>query len=112
MTDGIVNLYLKYDYNTYNFSPDKDKFNPVKFGYSQREFNFNHENQTLYIKDMRNNIVEKKIKYDTIKRMSLEVESYKLVSDIEKYYFNDKREKIKNKDVKKINFLLYLEEII
>ena len=35
----------------------------------------------------------KKIKYDTIKRISLEVESYKLVSDIEKYYFNDEREK-------------------
>ena len=50
---------------------------------------------------MRNNIVEKKIKYDTIKRKSLEVESYKLVSDIEKYYFNDKREKIKNLDAKK-----------
>ena len=50
---------------------------------------------------MRNNIVEKKIKYDTIKRISLEVESYKLVSDIEKYYFNDEREKIKNPDVKK-----------
>ena len=36
MTDGFVNLYLKYDYNTHNFSPDKDKFNPVKFSYSQR----------------------------------------------------------------------------
>ena len=30
MTDGFENLYLKYDYNTYNFSLDKDKFNPVK----------------------------------------------------------------------------------
>ena len=109
MTDGVVNIYLKYDYNTSNFNPDKDKFNPVKFGYSQREFNFNHENQTLYIKDMRNNIVEKKIKYDTIKRMSLEVESYKLVSDIEKYNFKDEREK--NKDPrckKKIKFFVVL----
>ena len=57
---------------------------------------------------MRNNIVEKKIKYDTIKRKSLEVESYKLVSDIEKYYFNDEREKIKNLDVKKIKFFIIL----
>ena len=103
MTDGVVNIYLKYDYNTSNFNPDKDKFNPVKFGYSQREFNFNHENQTLYIKDMRNNIVEKKIKYDTIKRMSLEVESYKLVSDIEKYNFKDEREKNKDPRCKKKN---------
>ena len=36
MTDGFVNLYLKYGYNTSNFNLDKDKFNPVKFGYSQR----------------------------------------------------------------------------
>ena len=109
MTDGIVNLNLKYDYNTSNYNPEKDKFIPAKFGYSQREFNFNHENQMLYIKDMRNNIIEKKIKYDAIKRLSLEVESYKLVEEIEKKFYKDEREK--NKDPKckmKIKFFVVL----
>ena len=109
MTDGIVNLYLKYDYNTKNFDPEKDKFIPVKFGYSQREFNFSHETQTLYIKDTRNNIVEKKIKYDTIKRISLDVESYKLVEEIEKKNYKDEREKNKDpKTKKKIKFFVVL----
>ena len=109
MTDGIVNLYLKYDYNTSNYNPDKDKFIPVKYGYSQREFNFSHENQMLYIKDMRNNIIEKKIKYDMIKRISLEVESYKLVEEIEKKYYKDEREKNKDpKCKKKIKFFVVL----
>ena len=109
MTDGVVNLYLKYDYNTKNFNPEKDKFNPIKYGYAQREFNFNHENQMLYIKDTRNNIIEKKIKYDMIKRLSLEVESYKLVDEIEKKFYKDEREK--NKDPKcktKIKFFVVL----
>ena len=109
MTDGIVNLYLKYDYNTSNYNPEKDKFIPAKFGYSQREFNFNHENQMLYIKDMRNNIIEKKIKYDMIKRISLEVESYKLVDEIEKKNYKDEREKNKDpKCKKKIKFFVVL----
>ena len=109
MTDGIVNLYLKYDYNTSNYNPEKDKFIPAKFGYSQREFNFSHENQMLYIKDMRNNIIEKKIKYDMIKRISLEVESYKLVEEIEKKNYKDEREKNKDpKRKKKIKFFVVL----
>ena len=109
MTDGIVNLYLKYDYNTSNYNPEKDKFIPAKFGYSQREFNFSHENQMLYIKDMRNNIIEKKIKYDMIKRISLEVESYKLVEEIEKKNYKDEREKNKDpKCKKKIKFFVVL----
>ena len=109
MTDGTVNLYLKYHYNTKDFNPEKDKFTPTKYGYAQREFNFNHENQMLYVKDSRNNIVEKKIKYDAIKRLSLEVESHKLVEEIEKKYYKDEREK--NKDPKckmKIKFFVIL----
>ncbi len=109
MTDGTVNLYLKYHYNTKDFNPEKDKFTPTKYGYTQREFNFNHENQMLYIKDTRNNIIEKKIKYDMIKRLSLEVESYKLVDEIEKKFYKDEREK--NKDPKcktKIKFFVVL----
>ena len=109
MTDGTVNLYLKYHYNTKDFNPEKDKFTPNKYGYAQREFNFNHENQMLYVKDSRNNIVEKKIKYDAIKRLSLEVESHKLVEEIEKKYYKDEREK--NKDPKckmKIKFFVIL----
>ena len=109
MTDGTVNLYLKYDNNTINFNPEKDKFAPAKFGYSQREFNFEHETQTLYIKDARNNIIEKKIKYDTIKRISLDVESYKLVEEIEKKNYKDEREKNKDpKTKKKIKFFVVL----
>ena len=109
MTDGTVNLYLRYDYNTVNFDPEKDKFSPVKFGYSQREFNFDHETLTLYIKDTRNNITEKKIKYDTIKRISLDVESYKLVEEIEKKNYKDEREKNKDpKRKKKIKFFVVL----
>ena len=81
----------------------------MKFGYSQREFNFSHETQTLYIKDTRNNIVEKKIKYDTIKRISLDVESYKLVEEIEKKNYKDEREKNKDpKTKKKIKFFVVL----
>ena len=109
MTDGTVNLFLKYDDNTINFNPEKDKFIPGKYGYSQREFNFNHETQTLYIKDTRNNIIEKKIKYDTIKRISLDAESFKLVEEIEKKSYKDDREK--NKDPKrkiKIKFFVVL----
>ena len=109
MTDGTVNLYLKYHYNTKDFNPEKDKFTPTKYGYAQREFNFNHENQMLYVKDSRNNIIEKKIKYDAIKRLSLEVESHKLVEEIEKKYYKDEREK--NKDPKckmKIKFFVVL----
>ena len=109
MTDGTVNLYLKYNYNTKDFNPEKDKFTPTKYGYAQREFNFNHENQMLYVKDSRNNIIEKKIKYDAIKRLSLEVESHKLVEEIEKKYYKDEREK--NKDPKckmKIKFFVIL----
>ena len=109
MTDGTVNLFLKYDDNTINFNPEKDKFIPGKYGYSQREFNFNHETQTLYIKDTRNNIIEKKIKYDTIKRISLDVESYKLVEEIEKTSYKDDREKNKDpKRKKKIKFFVVL----
>ena len=109
MTDGTVNLYLKYQYNTKDFNPEKDKFIPTKFGYAQREFNFNHENQMLNIKDTRNNIIEKKIKYDMIKRLSLEVESYKLVEEIEKKYYKDEREKNKDpKCKKKIKFFVVL----
>ena len=109
MTDGTINLFLKYDDNTINFNPEKDKFIPGKYGYSQREFNFNHETQTLYIKDTRNNIIEKKIKYDTIKRISLDAESFKLVEEIEKKSYKDDREK--NKDPKrkiKIKFFVVL----
>ena len=109
MTDGTVNLFLKYDDNNDNFVPEKDKFIPVKYGYSQREFNFNHQTQTLYIKDTRNNIIEKKIKYDTIKRISLDVESYKLVEEIEKTSYKDDREKNKDpKRKKKIKFFVVL----
>ena len=109
MTDGTVNLFLKYDDNNDNFVPEKDKFIPGKYGYSQREFNFNHQTQTLYIKDSRNNIIEKKIKYDTIKRISLDVESYKLVEEIEKTSYKDDREKNKDpKRKKKIKFFVVL----
>ena len=109
MTDGTVNLFLKYDDNNDNFNPEKDKFIPGKYGYSQREFNFNHQTQTLYIKDSRNNIIEKKIKYDTIKRISLDVESYKLVEEIEKTSYKDDREKNKDpKRKKKIKFFVVL----
>ena len=110
MTDGSVNLYLKFDDNTENYNPEKNsKFIPGKFGYSPREFTFDSQSQTLYIKDTRNNIVEKKIKYEMIKRLSVDVDSFKLVEEIEKKFYNDEREKNKDpKCKKKIKFFVVL----
>ena len=110
MTDGSVNLYLKFDDNTENYNPEKNsKFIPGKFGYSSREFTFDSQSQTLYIKDTRNNIVEKKIKYEMIKRLSVDVDSFKLVEEIEKKFYNDEREKNKDpKCKKKIKFFVVL----
>ena len=110
MTDGNINLYLKYDDNTKNYNPIKDnKFIPNKFGYSLREFCFDSQNQMLFIKDTRNNIIEKKIKYEMIKRISLDVDSYKLVEEIEKKFYNDERERNKDpKCKKKIKFFIVL----
>ena len=48
MTSGVVNLYLKYDNNTKNFNPEKDKFSPSVFGYSLREFEFIPKNGVIY----------------------------------------------------------------
>ena len=109
MTSGIVNLYLKYDNNTKNFNPEKDKFSPSVFGYSLREFEFIPKNGVLLIKDMRNKITEKKIKYDCIKRISIDTDSIKLVEEIETKYYNNERDK--NKDPnrkKKIKFFITL----
>ena len=109
MTSGIINLYLKYDNNTKNFNPDKDKFIPTRFGYSQREFEFSPENGVLLIRDTRNKIVEKKVKYDFIKRISVDADSVKLVDEIETKYYHDEKEK--NKDTnrkKKIKFFVTL----
>ena len=104
MTDGSVNLYLKFDDNTENYNPEKNsQFIPGKFGYSPREFTFDSQSQTLYIKDTRNNIVEKKIKYEMIKRLSVDVDSFKLVEEIEKKFYNDEREKNKDPKCKKKN---------
>ena len=109
MTSGVVNLYLKYDNNTKNFNPEKDKFSPSVFGYSLREFEFIPKNGDLLIKDMRNKITEKKIKYDWIKRISIDSDSVKLVEEIESKYYNNERDK--NKDPnrkKKIKFFITL----
>ena len=109
MTGGVVNLYLKYDNNTKNYNPDKDKFNPCVYGYSLREFDFQPKNGILIISDNRNKIVEKKIKYDLIKRISLDADSVKLVEEIESKFYADEREK--NKDPirkKKIKFFVTL----
>ena len=103
MTSGIINLYLKYDNNTKNFNPDKDKFIPTRFGYSQREFEFSPENGVLLIRDTRNKIVEKKIKYDFIKRISVDADSVKLVDEIETKYYHDEKEKNKDTNRKKKN---------
>ena len=109
MTRGVVNLYLKYDNNTKNYNPDKDKFNPSIYGYSLKEFEFHPENGIMTIKDMRNKIIEKRIKYDLIKRISLDADSVKLVDEIESKYYKDEKEK--NKDLnrkKKIKFFVIL----
>ena len=109
MTKGEVNLYLKYDNNAKNYNPDKDKFNPSIYGYSFKEFEFDSENDIMLIKDMRNKIIEKRIKYDLIKRISLDTDSVKLVDEIESKYY--KNEKEKNKDLnlkKKIKFFVIL----
>ena len=109
MTSGVINLYLKYDNNTKNFNPGKDKFNPTIYGYSLREFDFQPQIGILLIKDNRNKIIEKKIKYDLIKRISLDVDSVKLVEEIETKNYKDEREK--NKDPnrkKKIKFFVIL----
>ena len=106
MTSGIINLYLKYDDNTKNYNPEKDKFNPTTYGYSLREFEFQPQNGTLLIKDLRNKIVEKKIKYDLIKRISLDADSVKTVEEIESKPYSNEKEK--NKDPlrkKKLNYL-------
>ena len=60
MTSGVINIYLKYDNNTKNYTPNKDKFSPSIYGYSLREFEFIPQNSILLIKDMRNKIIEKK----------------------------------------------------
>ena len=101
MTCGVVNLYLKYDNNTRNFNPEKDKFNPSIFGYALKEFDFQPEKGVLLIKDMRNKIIEKRIKYDMIKRISLDADSVKLVNDIETKYYKDEKEKNKDINLKK-----------
>ena len=109
MTSGVVNLYLKYDNNTRNFNPDKDRFNPSIFGYSFKEFEFQPDNEMMIIKDIRNNIIEKKVKYELIKRISLDADSVKLVNDIETKYYKDEKEK--NKDInrkKKIKLFVIL----
>ena len=109
MTSGVVNLYLKYDNNTKNYNPEKDKFSPSLFGYSLREFEFIPKNNVLLIKDMRNKITEKKIKYDLIKRISIDADSVKLVEEIESKYYSNERDK--NKDPirkKKIKFFVTL----
>ena len=109
MTCGTINLYLKYDNNTKNFNPDKDKFIPTRFGYSQREFEFTPENGILLIRDTRNKIVEKKIKYDFIKRISVDADSVKLVDEIETKYYHDEKEKSKDSNrKKKIKFFVTL----
>ena len=109
MTSGIVNLYLKYDNNTKNFNPEKDKFAPSVYGYSLREFEFQPKNGVLLIKDTRNRLTEKKIKYDLIKRISVDTDSVKLVEEIESKYYNDEREKNKDQNrKKKIKFFVTL----
>ena len=109
MTSGVINLYLKYDNNTKNYNPDKCKFNPSIYGYSLREFDFQSQIGVLFIKDNRNKIIEKKIKYDLIKRISLDADSVKLVEEIESKNYTDEKEK--NKDPnrkKKIKFFVIL----
>ena len=109
MTSGVINVYLKYENNTKNYNPDKDKFLPSIYGYSLREFEFIPQNNILLIKDMRNKIIEKKIKYDFIKRISLDSDSVKLVEEIESKYYNDEREKNKEPNrKKKIKFFVTL----
>lgn len=109
MTGGSINLYLKYDNNSKNYNPDKDKFNPSSCGYSLREFDFQPQKGILIIKDNRNKIIEKKIKYDLIKRISLDANSVKLVEEIESKFYNDEREKNKDPNLKKkIKFFVTL----
>ena len=109
MTGGSINLYLKYDKNSKNYNPDKDKFNPSSCGYSLREFDFQPQKGILIIKDNRNKIIEKKIKYDLIKRISLDANSVKLVEEIESKFYNDEREKNKDPNLKKkIKFFVTL----
>ena len=109
MTSGIINLYLKYDNNMKNFNPAKDKFNPAVYGYSLREFEFQPENGIMLIKDLRNKIIEKKIKYDLIKKISLDAESVKLVEEIESKYYANERDKNKDQNRKKrIKFFIIL----
>ena len=109
MTSGIINLYLKYDNNMKNFNPAKDKFSPMVYGYSLREFEFQSENGILLIKDLRNKIIEKKIKYDLIKKISLDADSVKLVDEIESKYYANERDKNKDQNRKKrIKFFIIL----
>ena len=109
MTSGVINLYLKYDNNAKNYNPDKGKFNPSIYGYSLREFDFQPQIGLLLIKDNRNKIIEKKIKYDLIKRISLDAESVKLVEEIESKNYSNEREKNKNPNSKKkIKFFVIL----
>ena len=109
MTCGVINVYLKYDNNTKNYNPEKDKFSPTTYGYSLREFEFIPQNSILLIKDMRNKIIEKKIKYDFIKRISLDADSVKLVEEIETKYYSDERKKNKDSNrKKKIKFFVTL----
>ena len=109
MTSGIINLYLKYDNNMKNFNPSKDKFNPMVYGYSLREFEFQPENGIMLIKDLRNKIIEKKIKYDLIKKISLDADSVKLVDEIESKYYANERDKNKDQNRKKrIKFFITL----
>jgi DNA repair exonuclease SbcCD ATPase subunit len=101
MTCGNVNLYLKYDNNKKNFNPDKDIFYPTSFGYELKEFEFMPEIETMSIKDTKTNIIEKKIKYDLIKRVRLDADSVKLVNEIETKYYKDEREKRRDSNRKK-----------
>lgn len=111
MTSGIVHLFLKYNSVAKDFNPEKDNFNPKLYGYSQREFTFIPEQSLLVIRDVRNNIIEKKIKYEWIKRFQIDTGSVKLLESIETKAYRDEKEK--NKDPnrkKKIKFFIVLRK--
>lgn len=94
MASGEKNLYLKKNPKMKNFSPLKDEFDTLVFGYCLRQFEFLPQEQILIIKsDKNNNLKEQKIPYDTIKKIILDQDSVKLVDDIEAKVYENEEEK-------------------
>lgn len=111
MTSGVVFMFLKENNSHKSYRPDIDTFKPALFGYSQRQFVFYPDREVLEIKDLRNNLTEKTIKFELIKKWRLDTGSAKLVESIETKPYVDENERKNDPNIKKnIKFFITLRK--